>query len=228
MELYLPECVDSLLAQNLESSQYEVIIVNDESKDRTLEIAREYESNYSNVKVIDKKNAGVGAARNSGYDLAQGEYIYFLDPDDYLAQDTLPVLLSKMDQLQLDILSFRTKSVYEKKYPVFDNLISYAIKYFNDVIKLKKQYKKPNKDEKKALEALIKALENCNDKMTPEDIQTQIYSVGKDNGYKENLRDWFKLIYQVVFGVENGPRMGFFISFFGVNETKQLIRNKLK
>ena len=123
MELYLPECVDSLLAQNLESSQYEVIIVNDESKDRTLEIAREYESNYSNVKVIDKKNAGVGAARNSGYDLAQGEYIYFLDPDDYLAQDTLPVLLSKMDQLQLDILSFRTKSVYEKKYPVSENLI---------------------------------------------------------------------------------------------------------
>ena len=64
--------------------------------------------------------------------------------------------------------------------------------------------------------------------MVPEDIQTQIYSVGKENGYKENLRDWFKLIYEVVFGVENGPRMGFFISFFGVNETKQLIKDKIK
>ena len=47
------------------------------------------------------------------------------------------------------------------------------------------------------------------------------------NGYKENLRDWFKLIYEVVFGDENGPRMGFFISFFGVQETKELIKSKL-
>ena len=120
------------------------------------------------------------------------------------------------------------KNIVENEHLIFDNLIGYAIKYFNDVIKLKKQYKKPNKDEKKALEALIKALESCTDKMVPEDIQTQIYSVGKENGYKENLRDWFKLIYEVVFGVENGPRMGFFISFFGVNETKQLIKDKIK
>ena len=120
------------------------------------------------------------------------------------------------------------KNIIENKYPIFDNLISYAIKYFKDVIKQKKQYKKPNIDEKIALQALIKTLENCNDKMTPEEIQTKIYSVGKENGYSENLRDWFKLIYEVVFGDENGPRMGFFISFFGVNETKQLIKDKIK
>ena len=120
------------------------------------------------------------------------------------------------------------KNIIENKYPIFDNLISYAIKYFNDVIKQKKQYKKPNIDEKIALQALIKTLENCNDKMAPEEIQTKIYSVGKENGYSENLRDWFKLIYEVVFGDENGPRMGFFISFFGVKETKQLIIDKLK
>tara|TARA_B100000408_G_scaffold52872_1_gene40519 strand:- start:1454 stop:3016 length:1563 start_codon:yes stop_codon:yes gene_type:complete len=120
------------------------------------------------------------------------------------------------------------KNIIENKHPIFDNLISYAIKYFNDVIKQKKQYKKPNIDEKIALQALIKTLENCNDKMTPEEIQTKIYSVGKENGYSENLRDWFKLIYEVVFGDENGPRMGFFISFFGVKETKQLIIDKLK
>ena len=52
--------------------------------------------------------------------------------------------------------------------------------------------------------------------------------VGKEQGYSKNLRDWFKLIYQVVFGDENGPRMGFFISFFGVKETKDLILNKIK
>ena len=119
------------------------------------------------------------------------------------------------------------QNILEKNYPIFDKLIGYAIKYFNDVIKKNKKYKKPNIEEKKALEALIHALEKCNDDMQPEDIQTQIYTVGKDNGYKENLRDWFKLIYEVVFGDENGPRMGFFISFFGVNETKQLIKDKI-
>mgnify|MGYP001201811352 CR=1 FL=1 len=118
--------------------------------------------------------------------------------------------------------------ILEKDYPIFDKLVGYAIKYFVDVIKLKKKYKKPNNTEKLALEALIKTLDNCNDKMSPEDIQTLIYSTGKENGYSENLRDWFKLIYEVVFGDENGPRMGFFISFFGVQETKDLILNKIK
>ena len=119
-------------------------------------------------------------------------------------------------------------NISEKDHPIFNKLVGYAIKYFNDVIKLQKKYKKPNKEEKIALEALIKVLDKCNDKMTPEDIQTMIYSTGKVNGYSETLRDWFKLIYEVVFGDENGPRMGFFISFFGVKETKDLILNKIK
>jgi lysyl-tRNA synthetase class 1 len=118
--------------------------------------------------------------------------------------------------------------INEENFPIFDSLVSYAIKYFNDVIKSQKNYKKPNQEEKIALEALVKNLEKCNDHMSPEDIQTLIYSTGKENGYAENLRDWFKLIYQVVFGDENGPRMGFFISFFGVNETKELIMSKIK
>ena len=119
------------------------------------------------------------------------------------------------------------KDISEENQPIFDKLIEYAIKYFNDVIKLKKIYKKPNDDEKIALEALIKVLKKCDDSMNPEDIQTNIYTVGKENGYKENLREWFKLIYEVVFGDENGPRMGFFISFFGVQETTELIKNKI-
>ena len=118
--------------------------------------------------------------------------------------------------------------ISEKNFPIFDDLVSYAIKYFNDVIKAQKKYKTPNQSEKLALEALVKTLEKCTDKMSPEDIQTLIYSTGKENGYADNLRDWFKLIYEVVFGDENGPRMGFFISFFGVKETTELLMNKLK
>jgi len=118
--------------------------------------------------------------------------------------------------------------IIEKNFPIFDDLVGYAIKYFNDVIKAQKKYKTPNESEKLALEALVKTLEKCTDEMSPEDIQTLIYSTGKENGYADSLRDWFKLIYEVVFGDENGPRMGFFISFFGVKETTELLINKLK
>ena len=118
-------------------------------------------------------------------------------------------------------------NIKEENFPIFSKLIEYSIKFFNEVIKENKKYKKPNPDEKKALEQLIKVLGECNENMLPEEIQTKIYSVGKENGYKDNLRDWFKLIYEVVFGDENGPRLGFFISFFGIQETKELIREKI-
>ena len=85
-----------------------------------------------------------------------------------------------------------------------------------------------DKNEKKALENLIIQLKKTPQNTPAEEIQTIIYSTGKENGYKENLRDWFKLIYQVTFGEENGPRMGFFISFFGVKDTIDLMEKKLK
>ena len=118
-------------------------------------------------------------------------------------------------------------NINEKNFPIFDQLVGYAIKYFNEVIRKTKKYIKPSDKEKIALNELIKKLEGCNNKMTPEEIQTEIYTVGKENGYKDNLRNWFKLIYQVIFGDENGPRMGFFISFFGLNETIELIKKKI-
>ena len=88
-------------------------------------------------------------------------------------------------------------------------------------------YKKPNDIEKKALENLASKIEKINENMPPEEIQTIVYTVGKENGYEKNLREWFKLIYQVLFGDLDGPRMGFFISFFGVQETIKLIKDKI-
>ena len=119
------------------------------------------------------------------------------------------------------------KDIDRNDFPIFNNLIKYSIKYFKDIVKKNKKYKKPNSVEMKALLDLILTLENCSNDMKPEDIQTEIYKVGKNNGYKENLREWFKLIYEVVFGVENGPRLGFFISFFGREEMISLIKEKI-
>ena len=120
------------------------------------------------------------------------------------------------------------KNIKEQENPIFDQLINYAIKYFDDVVKQNKKFRKPNQKEKLALNNLAEKLKECNESMDPEAIQTMVYSVGKENGYKENLRDWFKMIYEVIFGDENGPRLGFFISFFGVKETIDLIKNKIK
>jgi len=108
-----------------------------------------------------------------------------------------------------------------------DSLTKHAIKFFKDKLKPKKIYKKPNEKEKKALTKLAQAIEKINDNTPPEEIQTIVYSIGKENGYEKNLRDWFKLIYQVLFGDIDGPRMGYFISFFGIQETIKLIKDKI-
>ncbi len=119
------------------------------------------------------------------------------------------------------------KNVNPESNPILDSLTSHAIKFFKDKLKPKKIYKKPNEKEKKALTKLALAIEKINDNTPPEEIQTIVYSTGKENGYEKNLRDWFKLIYQVLFGDIDGPRMGFFISFFGVQETIKLIKDKI-
>ena len=91
-----------------------------------------------------------------------------------------------------------------------------------------KRYKLPDTNEKNALINLAKKLELVTKDFKPEDIQTIIYSTGKENGYEKKLREWFILIYEVLFGSKDGPRMGFFISFFGIKETIKLINKKIK
>ena len=120
------------------------------------------------------------------------------------------------------------KDIKVSEHPILNSLVKYALKYFQDIVKPKKIYRKPNEKEKKALKNLIEKLKNCNGQMEPEAIQTIIYSVGKENGYQENLREWFKAIYEIIFGDQDGPRMGFFISFFGIKETIELIEKNIK
>jgi len=113
-------------------------------------------------------------------------------------------------------------------HPILDSLVSYALRYFKDIVQPNKKYRKPNEKEKKALKDLAKRLNDCKANMDPEALQTIVYSVGKDNGYEQNLREWFKSIYEIIFGDQDGPRMGFFISFFGVKETVELINKYIK
>ena len=115
------------------------------------------------------------------------------------------------------------KDINISNHPILDNLVEYALKYFNEIVKPNKKYRKPTDNEKTALKDLAKRLKNFKNSTDPEAIQTIVYSVGKDNGYQDNLREWFKAIYEIIFGDVDGPRMGFFISFFGIEETIKLI-----
>lgn len=82
---YLPDCLQKLKTMNiLNQPQYEVIIVNDGSKDHTPKLLQDAQNTYSNLQVIHKKNEGVSVARNTALDAATGAFIFFLDADDYL------------------------------------------------------------------------------------------------------------------------------------------------
>lgn len=83
VELYLRECLDSVISQTYHN--LEIICVNDGSPDNSLSILEEYAAKDSRIRIISQENAGISVARNTGMDVATGEYIYFLDSDDYIA-----------------------------------------------------------------------------------------------------------------------------------------------
>tara|TARA_B100000035_G_scaffold53548_1_gene42033 strand:- start:2423 stop:3046 length:624 start_codon:yes stop_codon:yes gene_type:complete len=113
-------------------------------------------------------------------------------------------------------------------HPILEKLIKNAIQYFNDIVKPLKKYRIANANENKAISELISVLKEMPDGKDPAQIQTEVFSVGKNYYPKEKLRDWFKAIYEIVFGDEQGPRMGSFISFFGRKETIKLLEDSLK
>ena len=101
---WLEDCLISLEKQGLKN--IEVILVNDGSTDGSREIAARYAQRNGNFTLIDRENGGLSAARNTGLEVASGEYVYFLDSDDYLAENALETLYTKASQENLDVLKF--------------------------------------------------------------------------------------------------------------------------
>lgn len=112
VEQYIKECLESVVQQKVRD--LEVIIVDDGSTDGSGQICIEYKEKYSNVRYIRQKNAGLGAARNRGLIQAQGEYVIFLDSDDYWCGDCMIRLQEALLKYPwLDILYFDAEVVYE-------------------------------------------------------------------------------------------------------------------
>lgn len=94
-ERFLPQCLDSILGQSY--LQWELIAVNDGSKDRSLEILKSYEKRDDRIHIISKKNEGVSIARNVALSQVRGEYIFFVDSDDIVMQDALSILIRTLE-----------------------------------------------------------------------------------------------------------------------------------
>ena len=105
VEKYLDRCIKSLTQQTLKD--IEIILVDDESPDKCPQLCDEYASLDSRIKVIHKKNGGLGLARNSGMQVATGEYITFVDSDDFVALETYEKLYTIAKSKDLDICYFR-------------------------------------------------------------------------------------------------------------------------
>ncbi len=110
--------------------------------------------------------------------------------------------------------------------PILARMVDYAVAYYRDFVLPEKKHRPPTDQERAALEDLALALTKLVPPATPEAIQNEVYEVGKRSGFT-NLRDWFKAMYEVLFGQAQGPRMGSFIALYGVPESIALIQRAL-
>lgn len=111
VEGYLAKCLDSVIYPEL--GDYEIVLVNDGSTDRSGEICAEYAARYPQlIRVITTENGGLGKARDVGIDNAAGEFILFLDSDDYLSENALPEMMELLKG-DFDMCFFDIRSVNE-------------------------------------------------------------------------------------------------------------------
>ena len=105
-ERYIGQCLDSLLNQNLPDQDYEIVCVNDGSKDRSLSILEGYANAHANIRIVNKENGGVTTARNAGLDAAKGDYIWFIDADDLVKENILAQLKAMVPDTGCDRIVF--------------------------------------------------------------------------------------------------------------------------
>jgi lysyl-tRNA synthetase, class I len=110
--------------------------------------------------------------------------------------------------------------------PQLDQAAGFALRYFTDKIAPNRQFRAPNAQERAAMEDLIGRLRTWDGAPEAEALQSMVFAVGRDHGF-ENLRDWFKALYEVLMGASEGPRFGGFIALYGIAESVALIEGAL-
>lgn len=139
---FLPKCLDTIARQLLDD--WELILVNDGSTDDSLKICNAFAQGRSNVRIVDKPNGGLSDARNAGTAVAQGEWIYYIDSDDWLAGDAISKLLSFAIEHNCDVVqgglyyAYSDYLLYDSRKPkqvVLDNHEAMRQLVINDTVK---------------------------------------------------------------------------------------------
>ena len=117
---YLKRCIDSILVQNFKD--YEIILVDDGSTDASPQICDVYAGSYPNIRVIHKANGGLSSARNAGFEIAEGEYIWWIDSDDWIEQGALERLHMVSCENKPDIVKFHYFRVEKESQEIFCNI----------------------------------------------------------------------------------------------------------
>ncbi|MGV6830385.1 MAG: glycosyltransferase family 2 protein [bacterium] len=153
VEDYIEKCINSLQKQTFKN--FEVLIIDDESQDKSIEIVKSLTKNDKRFKVISQKNKGLGGARNTGIKNASGKYLFFLDSDDYIKEETFQVLVNYIDCNSVDIAVYDYFRVDEhgKKLasPKFGKCIFVKEEAFSKILSLKTSPMACNKLYKKSL-----------------------------------------------------------------------------
>ena len=130
VEKYLKQCLDSILVQTF--SNIEIICVNDGSTDNSRKILEEYKNRDSRIKIVDKKNGGLSSARNAGMKVAVGEFISFIDSDDWIEPTMLEKLYESMTTHNTDITICAVHQFDEQKQKNDDSNKYYTLEYFDE------------------------------------------------------------------------------------------------
>ena len=105
-EQYIAQCLKSCTNQTADQNNYEIIVVNDGSTDNSLNVIKHFAQKYKNITIISQKNQKQGAARNNGLKIAKGEYIWFIDSDDWIEPSAIFEIINYLNNHNLDVLRF--------------------------------------------------------------------------------------------------------------------------
>lgn len=129
VEEYIEECIESLYSSNIAEHTFEIIIVNDGSQDDSIGRINNYLVSHNNIKLINQENQGVSVARNTGIEHSRGKYLTFVDPDDKIDANSLPHLLSILQNGYDEILVVKSYIISGREIFAWSRVISPQKKY---------------------------------------------------------------------------------------------------
>ena len=113
VEQYIAKCLESCLIRDIPTEDYEIVVVNDGSPDNSVAIVEGYIKNHSNVRLVNRENGGLSAARNTGLKAAKGDYVWFVDSDDWIEENCLSTLLGRIEAENLDVLCMNLQLCFD-------------------------------------------------------------------------------------------------------------------